>query len=277
MYGGTIMYKIAFLGAGNMGGAMIRAIIDMKAELASNIYVYDRDIAKLNVFAEETGVNVSKSAVDAVLDADVIFLAIKPNVIDNVCEEIKKSIGGKYIVSIAAGVTVRRMLDILGDDTKIVRSIPNLPAMVGAGITGLFYYNFDNNDESANTYIQNLFETFGKTVIVPKEQMIDEMISVTSSSPAYFCLMIEAMADAAVKAGFPRQDALVMAEQAMLGTAKLLLEKGIHPAVLKDSVCSPGGTTIEAVTSLEEGGFRNSIIKAMEACERKAVRKEGYV
>jgi len=103
------------------------------------------------------------------------------------------------------------------------------------------------------------------------------MISVTSSSPAYFCLMIEAMADAAVKAGFLRKDALIMAEQAMYGTAKLLIEKDIHPAVLKDNVCSPGGTTIEAVTSLEEGGFRNSIIKAMEACEKKAVRKEGYV
>lgn len=271
------MYKIAFLGAGNMGGAMIRAIIDMKAETASNIYVYDRDIAKLNVFAEETGVHVSKSAVDAVLAADVIFLAVKPNVIDNVCEDIKKSINGKYVVSIAAGVTVSRMLNILGDDTKLVRSIPNLPAMVGAGITGLFYYNFENSDDKANSYIQKLFEAFGKTVIVPKEQMIDEMISVTSSSPAYFCLMIDAMADAAVKAGFPRKDALIMAEQAMYGTAKLLIEKDIHPAVLKDSVCSPGGTTIEAVTALEENGFRNSVIKAMEACEKKAVRKEGYV
>lgn len=271
------MSKIAFLGAGNMGGAMIRAIIEMKAESASNIYVYDRDIAKLNVFAEETGVHVSKSAVDAVLAADVIFLAVKPNVIDNVCEDIKKSINGKYIVSIAAGVTVSRMINILGVDTKLVRSIPNLPAMVGAGITGLFYYNFCDDDDKSKSYIQKLFEAFGKTVIVSGEQMIDEMISVTSSSPAYFCLMIDAMADAAVKAGFTRKDAIIMAEQAMFGTAKLLLEKEIHPAVLKDNVCSPGGTTIEAVTALEEGGFRNSIIKAMEACEKKAVRKEGYV
>ncbi|MBQ8165378.1 MAG: pyrroline-5-carboxylate reductase [Clostridia bacterium] len=271
------MYKIAFLGAGNMGGAMIRAIVDMKAENASNIYVYDRDTDKLKAFAEAVGVNISESSKDAVMSADVIFLAVKPNVIDNVCEEIKDCISGKYIVSIAAGVTVSRMLDILGSDTKIVRSIPNLPAMVGAGITGIFYYNYNINDSAVKAYIQKLFEAFGKVVVVDKEKMIDEMISVTSSSPAYFCLMIEAMADAAVKAGFTRKDALIMAEQAMYGTAKLLIEKEIHPAVLKDNVCSPGGTTIEAVTSLEEGGFRSSIIKAMEACEKKAVRKEGYV
>lgn len=271
------MCKIAFLGAGNMGGAMIRAIIDMGAADASDIFVYDRDVKKLNVFADETGINVSVSSLDAVKAADVIFLAVKPNVIDSVCEEIKDCISGKYIVSIAAGVTVSRMLGILGDDTKIVRSIPNLPAMVGAGVTGIFYYNFESGDGELKENIQKLFEAFGKAIVVDKEKMIDEMISVTSSSPAYFCLMIEAMADAAVKAGFTRKDALVMAEQAMYGTAKLLIEKEIHPAVLKDNVCSPGGTTIEAVTALEEGGFRNSIIKAMEACEKKAVRKEGYV
>ncbi len=274
------MSKIAFLGIGNMGNAMLRAILEKKAEQADNIYIFDKDVEKMQTFANETGVNTCGSAKEAASVADVIFLAVKPNVIDYVMSDIKDVINDdKFIVSIAAGVTVTRMLDILGLHTKIVRSIPNLPALVGAGITGLFFYNFVDDTICANgkAYISSLFDTFGKSVTVDKEKMIDEMISVTSSSPAYFCLFIEAMADAAVKAGFARKDAYVMAEQAMYGTAKLMLDTGIHPAVLKDNVCSPGGTTIEAVTALENGGLRDCVIQAMEACEKKAVRKEGYV
>ena len=274
------MHKIAFLGAGNMGSAMLRAIISTNSESAENIYIYDRDTEKMNSFAKETGVNACLSAVDAANVADVIFLAVKPDVIDFVLNEIKTVLNtDKYIVSIAAGVTVSRMLAIIGEDAAVVRSIPNLPAQIGAGITGLFYYNFADDNKSAESkiYIQKLFESFGKTVTVAKEKMIDEMIAVTSSSPAYFCLFIEAMADAAVKAGFSRKDAYVMAEQAMYGTSKLMLETGIHPAVLKDNVCSPAGTTIEAVAALEAGGLRACVIDAMEACQKKAVRKEGYV
>jgi asparagine synthetase B (glutamine-hydrolysing) len=139
------------------------------------------------------------------------------------------------------------------------------------------YYTFRGESFLFASEIKALFESFGKVVEVSSEKMIDEMIAVTSSSPAYFCMMIDAMADAGVKAGFTRKDALFMAEQAMLGTAKYLIEKEKHPGVLKDEVCSPAGTTIEAVAALEREGFRRSIMAAMDDCRKKAVKKEGYV
>ena len=267
--------KIAFIGAGNMGGAMINAIVTCKAAGADDLYIYDTDAAKLEVFASSLGVNVCASAKDAAGAAEVVFIAVKPAVVNKVIKETADELKGKTVVSVAAGVTVKEYLAVLGENAKIVRTIPNLPAFVGEGISGIFFYNL--TDEKEKNAVKALFESFGKTVEVSSEKMIDEMIAVTSSSPAYFCMMINAMADAGVRAGFTRKDALFMSEQAMLGTAKYLIEKEKHPGVLKDEVCSPGGTTIEAVAALEREGFGKSVIAAMEACQKKAVKKEGYV
>jgi len=265
--------KIAFLGAGNMGGGIIKAIIRTEAASASDIYIYDKLSKVSEAMADKYQVNCCDNENQAIEIADIIFIAVKPGVVPEILTTIKKTYGNKFekmIISIAAGVAVRTFTDILGSNIKMVRSIPNLPAIVGEGITGLYFYNFDiTKDAEEIAYVNGIFTSVGKVVTVDKEKMIDEMIAVTSSSPAYVCMMIEAMADGAVRAGFPRQQAYLMAQQAVLGTAKLLLENQMHPAILKDSVCSPGGTTIEAVASLEKSGFRSAILEAMDACAKK--------
>ncbi len=256
--------KIAFFGAGNMGGAVIEAIVNKKVKKPSDIIIYDKYTPAAEKFAENFGTVVAKSAAEAAKEADILFVAVKPNVVPALLNDIKAEVTGKVIVSIAAGVKVATFKSTLGENIKLVRTIPNMPAMVGEGLTGIYFHNMEEDDE-----IIEIFNSCGKSIVVPKEDMIDEMIPVTSSSPAYVCLMVEAMADAAVKAGFQRKDAYVMAEQAIMGTAKLMLERDVHPAVLKDQICSPGGTTIEAVISLEETGFRSSLEIAMEACSDK--------
>ncbi|MBE7056781.1 MAG: pyrroline-5-carboxylate reductase [Ruminococcaceae bacterium] len=258
-------HKIAFFGAGNMGGAVIEAIVSKKVAKPSDVIIFDKYLPAAEKFAEKFGTVVAKSIADAAESADVWVIAVKPNVVPSLLKELKKHVDSrKIIVSIAAGVKVSTFVSLLGEDIKLVRTIPNMPAMVGEGLTGIYFFNMENDE-----FIVKIFDSCGKSIVVSKENMIDEMIPVTSSSPAYVCMMVEAMADAAVKAGFQRKDAYVMAEQAILGTAKLMLERNIHPAVLKDQICSPGGTTIEAVISLEKTGFRSSLELAMEACSDK--------
>ena len=267
--------KIAFIGGGAMGSALINGIIAGKAAEAKDIILFEKDEERAAKLSEAAGISTAKSEKEAVLAADIIFICVKPQITGIVAKEIAGVADGKIIISIAAGVTVRSYTQFLGDNAKIVRCIPNLPAQVGEGITGVFFYNI--NDDLIKTEIKGLFEAVGSVVEVKSEKMIDEMIAVTSSSPAYFCIMIEAMADYAVKVGFTRKDALIMAEKAMEGTSAYLLEKGKHPGVLKDEVCSPGGTTIAAVEALEINRFRGTVMDAMEACRKKAVKTEGYV
>lgn len=261
--------KIAFLGAGNMGGAIISAVVENKVVSAQSVFIYDTFTAAAERFAEKYRTVTSESAAAATANADIIVIAVKPNVVPALIEEIKEVCAGKILVSIAAGVKIASYCSLLGENAKIVRTIPNLPALVREGATGIYFHNFTTAETPYKTFILDMFNAFGKSFVVEKEKMIDEMVAVTSSSPAYVCMMVEAMADGAVKAGFSRKDAYQMAEQAILGTAKLLLEQALHPAVLKDQICSPGGTTIAAVTSLEKTGFRSSLQEAMECCSRK--------
>lgn len=267
---GRILRKIAFLGAGNMGSAMIRAIIQTGTAEAGQLFVSDADRERLAAFAREQGFHACKDNREAVQEADLVFLAVKPVVVESVLEEIRDVLCDKVLVSIAAGVKVSRFTAVLGEQVKLVRTIPNLPALVGEGLSGLYFAPFRTIGAEEKEAVEALFSSFGKYVVVDREGLIDEMVAVTSSSPAYFCLLAEAMADGAVRAGFTRQQSYLMVEQAILGTAKLLLETGTHPAVLKDQVCSPGGTTIESVAALEKSGFRNCILEAMEACAKKA-------
>lgn len=259
------MKTIAFLGSGNMGGAMIHTVAEKGSDIA-RLRVYDKDIVKMNHICNKTGAIPCKDAKEAILEADIVFIAVKPNIVQELLEENKEYCKGKLIITIVAGVPVKKYTDLLGDDISIVRTIPNLPTMVAEGMTGIYFRNVSESDRE---YVIKLFDCFGKSVIVSKEDYIDEMIAVTSSSPAYICMFIEALADGAVRAGFNRDDAYTMALQTMYGTSKLLLEKKMHPAVLKDQICSPGGTTIEAVTSLEKTGLRNSVLEAMKAVSEK--------
>ncbi len=267
--------KIAFFGAGNMGSAIVGAAIESGAVLSKDILVYDRYRPAAEKLEEKYQICVSQSAAAAAAVAEILFIAVKPNIVPALLEEIRTEAvkSGKYIVSIAAGVKVETYTGLLENTVKLVRTIPNMPAMVREGVTGIYFHNFTDaeQDQAAQAFILDMFSSFGRNVVVTREDLIDGMVAVTSSSPAYVCLMVEAMADAAVMAGFARKDAYIMAEQAVLGTAKLMLDRSIHPAVLKDQICSPAGTTIEAVASLEESGFRSSLIRAMEACRQKTL------
>lgn len=261
--------KIGFLGAGNMGGAILRAIAGREA---FTIFVYDKSEERSAQIASESGAAAVSSVQELLQSSDVVLIAVKPAHIAGLLEEIAAcpQYETKTYISIAAGVKIKTFTERLGE-IALVRTMPNLPAMVGEGFTGLYYYNMDGDGYAElRREIKTIFDAFGKTAILASEGAVDKLISVTSSSPAYICLMIDALADGAVRAGFPREEAYLMAEQTVYGTAKYLLETGTLPSVLKDRVCSPAGTTIEAVVSLERSGFRSALLDAMEACEKKA-------
>ena len=167
------------------------------------------------------------------------------------------------MVTIAPGKTLEWLKGQFGKEVKLVRTMPNTPAMVGEGMTAACPNELVTEEEKA--YVLHILEAFGKVEIVP-ERLMDAVVSVSGSSPAYVFMLLEAMADAAVAAGMPRQQAYKFAAQAVYGSAKMVLDTGRHPGELKDMVCSPAGTTIEAVRVLEKNGFRSAVMEAMKAC-----------
>ena len=261
--------KVGFIGTGNMGGPLIRGVIRSGAAKPDDIYIYDVDQSKAAALAKDTGVRLATGNVELVTACDYIVLAVKPVYIMAVLEEIKKSFtDGKVLVSIAVGVSTKTLWSVLGDKAKIVRTMPNLPVLVGEGMTLVCFDKKINKQEKV--IVRSLFEGSGKVEEL-EERLMSEVTSVTSSSPAYVFMMIEAMADGAVQQGIPRELAYRLASQAVLGSAKMVIETGLHPAQLKDQVCSPAGTTIEAVKTLEKNAFRYTIIEAMEQCTKRAL------
>lgn len=269
-------YKVGFIGVGNMGGALLRSIVRFNKEAALNnseeqlfsVSAYDINAELLKKLTNETGIIEEISAASLVNNCDIIVLAVKPQYCQNVLEQIKSAITEKkIIVSIIVGLSAQYFKGILGSQARIVRTMPNTPALVREGMTLVSWNDSVNDDEKKA--ITKLFSCSGKVEELD-ESLMSEVTALTGSSPAYVFMFIEAMADAAVKAGIQRKLAYRLAAQAVLGSAKMVLDTGMHPAELKDMVCSPAGTTIEAVAILEQEGFRNAIIKAMDECTRKA-------
>lgn len=252
---------IGFIGAGNMGFAIIKGMI-AKGIDPSKIYVYDRNTVSRGKL-QDVDVNVLDSDVKVASNSKVkyLFIGVKPNAYDSVLEKIKNHLSDDtIIVTIAAGYEVARVKAIIGD-RKIVRTMPNTPALSGEGFTAV-YFN-ENVLEDEKEEVVSLIESFGKCSILEKEELINAYSAVSGSGPAYVSIIIESMADAAVLLGVPRKDAYLLAEQTILGTAKLAIDTKLHPGELKDMVCSPGGTTIEGVRTLEEKGFRSSLIECI--------------
>lgn len=264
---------IGFIGAGNMGGAIIKGIIKSKAANAADIIVYDKNIDILKTFEADYGIKAA-DGIKAVCEADILFLAVKPNVLYSVIAQIRDFIDTDktIVVSIAAGQSIWRLTREFNYDTiKLVRAMPNTPALVGEGMTAVSFneqMREDKNREKAD-YIMSLFASFGKVELVP-ESIMNAVTGVSGSSPAYIFMLIEAMADAAVLGGMPRKQAYTFAAQSVLGSAKMVLEMDKHPGELKDMVCSPGGTTIEAVKVLENESFRGTVMNAIDACIKKS-------
>ncbi len=261
-------YKIGFIGAGNMGGAMIKGVIASGLTDAANIMVSDFDPEKYGPIALQYNVLTTNDNIKCAEFADVLILAVKPNIITTVISQIKDHISeDTTIISIAAGTMISVIEKAFDKRIKLIRVMPNIPVLVGEGMAALSPNEYADDDSIAKAV--EIFSSFGKCEVV-SESLMDAVVGVSGSSPAYVCMFIEAMADAAVLDGMPRDKAYTFAAQSVLGTAKMILDKNYHPAVLKDMVCSPGGTTICALKTLEEKGFRDAVISGQLACSQKS-------
>lgn len=260
--------KIGFIGCGNMGKAILGGLVASKLVPAENITVYNRSAKSVEAISQEFGSRGTNSADEVAKEADVLIVGVKPNMMANILGEIRDALKpNAIIVSIAAGVTLETLEFALKDGQKVVRVMPNTPALVNAGMSSITPNKQVSEDESA--LIVEIFSSFGRAEIVP-EYLIHSVVGVSGSAPAYVFMFIEAMADAAVLGGMPRAQAYQFAAQAVMGSAKMVLETGKHPGELKDMVCSPGGTTIEAVKVLEQKGLRAAVMDAMQSCMAKS-------
>ena len=261
--------KIGFIGAGNMGGAILKGALAKRFLQPQETMIYDINKELCESWKQDYQVRVAPSNYDLVQQCDWIVLGVKPVFLAGVLDEIRSNLTpDKKVISIAAGWSIHMLTEAMGESKAgLLRVMPNTPAMVGEGLLALCQETTLNAEDFV--WAQQLFGTLGVVQIVP-ERLIDAVIAVSGSSPAYVFMFIEAMADAAVKLGMPRQMAIQSAAQAVMGSAKMVLDTKQHPAVLKDQVCSPGGTTIEAVQVLEENGMRSAIMKAMAACADKS-------
>lgn len=259
--------KLGFIGAGNMGSAIIGGAVASGIVKGADITVSDRDTDKLDSLKKKYGVNIADNNACAV--CDIVFFCVKPNVLADVISGIKDKADKETVfVSIAAGQSIEKIENAFeSKSVKIVRVMPNTPALVGEGMSAVCTNK--NVSEKDTENVLGILRSFGKAEVV-SETLMDTVTAVSGSSPAYVFMFIEAMADAAVKGGMTRDMAYTFAAQSVLGSAKMVLETGIHPGALKDMVCSPGGTTIDAVAVLEKEGMRNAVIKAMDACIKKS-------
>lgn len=258
--------KIACIGTGSMGSAIMRAVC--KKFDAWNVCVTSRNPEHAKKFAEECGCKSFENNCDAVKGAKYVFIGVKPFMVGDVLKEISACLEkDAVVISMAAGLSIEK-LEGYAKGVRFVRIMPNVPAQVGQAMTALCCG--ENITEQELSDVKEILEACGKVEQVP-EKLMDCVTGVSGSGPAFVFMFIEAMADAAVKCGMPRAQAYIYAAQTVKGSAELVLETGKHPGVLKDSVCSPGGTTIEGVSTLEETGMRNSVIKAVEAAFNKSV------
>jgi len=261
------MANLGFIGAGNMGYAMLKGAANVFPK--EDLTYTDVNKTRLEEIKKETGISYVDGNISLVKSVKYIVLAIKPQFLDGVLDEIKSEITDHHVViSIAPGVTIDHYKEYFGKNTKIVRAMPNTPALVNEGMSGICFSK-DAFSEEEKKMVYAFFDSFGKYEEV-NENLMNAVTCASGSSPAYVYMFIETLADSAVKYGIPRDKAYVFAAQTVLGSAKMVLETKQHPGALKDMVCSPGGTTIAAVAALEEYGFRNSIIKATDACYEKS-------
>lgn len=261
------MKKVALIGMGNMASAMLKG---METIFKKEEFIFSRkDATKREAFSKENQIEGAKDNLSCAKAAKYIILAIKPQFFPTVLEEIRPVMDvDKVVISIAAGVERATICKALGGKARVVRAMPNTPALLGEGMTGICYQEEEFSFEERQT-IEAIFSSFGRVKKV-EEHLMNAVICVSGSAPAYVYLFIEALADSGVKYGLSRETAYEMAAQTVLGAAKMVLETKEHPGVLKDRVCSPGGTTIAGVAACEEYGLRNVVLKAADACYKKA-------
>ncbi len=258
--------KLSVIGIGNMGQALISGFLKSGMLMPTDIHICDMDINKVREYANRTGCIPHTNALEAIQNANYVLLSVKPQVIDSVVASIADSLHEETVViSIAASVTLKRLRRSLPALTPLVRVMPNTPALVGAAVCAICP---DGISDDQKKFVFSLFRTCG--MIVPcTEKQLDAIGCVSGTGPAYVMLFIESLADAAVKLGIPRDIALEISTMTVYGSGKLAVDTKTHPAVLKDQVCSPGGTTIEGVLALEKYGMRAAVEAAVVAADDK--------
>jgi len=254
--------RVGFIGGGNMGEALIRGLIGANLVKPDFITATDVRADRAKELIDQFGVTAHSDNARCVRDADVVILAVKPQIMSDVLRDIAPAVESRHLlISIAAGVATATIRAALGKDARIIRVMPNTPALVLQGAAAVAKGKGLERDDLATA--QEIFGAVGRVVVLD-EELMDAVTGLSGSGPAYVAIVIESLADGGVKMGLDRATAMTLATQTVLGAAQLLLETGLHPGALKDMVSSPGGTTIAGISALEEGGIRTTFIRAVE-------------
>jgi len=259
--------RLAVLGAGKIGGILLRAFLEQKLVQPKRVHATVRHAEKARSLAKQLGIQASTDNRAAVRDADIVLLAVKPQAVREVLEEIKPEMKpGKLIVSVVASVPTQLMEKFLGLDAPVVRAMPNTPCAIGCGMTGLAKGIHAGKEHLE--IAQAMFEAVGRVVIVDEKQ-IDAVTGLSASGTAFIYILLESLAEGGVKVGLPRDISTLLAAQTMMGAARMVLDTGDHPALLKDAVTTPAGSTMDGILELEDGKVRVTLIKAvMKATQR---------
>jgi pyrroline-5-carboxylate reductase len=260
---------IGILGTGNMGEALVSGLISSASSKPENIICTDVREAKLKAIKEKYGVQTKTSNPEAVADSDIVIYAVKPQIMAAVLKETAQKLDiSKLIISIAAGVPMEAIEAFLNKKLRLIRVMPNIAAAVKEAATAIAAGKNATEEDIKQT--MTIFNSIGKTVFIPENYLMDAITGLSGSGPAYIFLIVEAMADAGVKVGLSRQEALFLSAQTVLGAAKMLIETQEHPGQLRDRVTSPGGTAIAGLATLEQGGLRTTLINAVEVATHRS-------
>jgi pyrroline-5-carboxylate reductase len=260
--------KVGFVGAGNMGEALIKGLVAANLVPAEAIYASDPRRERLQTLDTQYGIQLVGDNAELIARTDVVILAVKPQIMASVLREIAAAVTKrKLLISIAAGVSTAMIRATLGKETRLIRVMPNTPALVLEGVTAIA--KSDGLEPGDLETAEEIFAAVGKVVVLG-EDALDAVTGLSGSGPAFVAVVIESLADGGVKMGLDRITAMTLATQTVLGAARLLLETGLHPGALKDMVSSPGGTSIAGIAALEEGGIRTTFIKAVERATHRS-------
>ncbi len=268
------MKGLGFVGAGNMGEAMIRGILAAKLVPPREVVVLDVRPGRGRELGKRFGVATARGMADLFRKCDTIVFAVKPQGVGEALRQVRAvDVKGKLFVTIAAGVPTRVFLSGLGEGARVVRAMPNTPAQVGMGSTGLFFARGVSREQKE--WARKIFSSFGEVAEFSREELLDVVTALSGSGPAYAFLFIEALADGAVRAGMGREEAVRLAAATVEGAARMVRESGKHPGELKDMVTSPGGTTAAGIAALEMGAFRGTVLSAVFAAWQRSRELSG--
>ena len=260
--------RLSVIGAGAMGSALAAGVISAGIVRPDDVTMADVDSSKLERLSAELGAAVTSDNLKAIQDADVVIIAVKPWFVENVLKEIGQKLNSnQMVISIAAGVKLESIEAHLADSVAVIRSMPNTPCLIGAGAVG-----FSRGKAATDRHVaiaKDIFDAVGISFEVA-EKLLDAVTGLSGSGPAYVYLMIEAMSDAGVRVGLPRDISLKLAAQTVMGSARMVIEAGEHPAKLRDQVTTPGGTTIAGLDALEKAGFRSALMEAVKAATKRS-------